>query len=632
MIFNYLLIAGFVIAFLYILYRFFKYVRSTDTESVGEEQYETLEAMEAAVFYDISEKTSINQAELRTRVSERDAETMEMNRRLQADAIRNCTSGSEGTRDTTKQLVRNYVATYLGQGKRSRDRLRKLINFDEPSDRVMFETLCYVLGPDDDKGFYRLFEKIDIKLGDELNGKALRPVYLNTCSNLNDMQKQEVLVQLIYADTFGLGTIDTPNYQKGLVEEIQLGVGGVSALNFSNKDIYGGKTRGFAHDSVRFMIRGNVYRTPFLAFGNEKEFDRVITNLIKCSDGGELTASDPDKQIDTIDGRRLNVMCPPAVSATTAFIRKYDSFKFTTLHNMYKGLSDGDFVGQVVRLIIMTGRNISISGDTAVGKTSLLRVMIAELPPTAGIRSVEVGAWELELRKFLPDEYGVVDFKISDVFNERQCFERIKQSSGNVGVFGEVNSADAWNLLMNMTKFFGQTFWTTHETSTDHMIEAATSARKRDGVSDQTSAEREVSGSIHFDVRMVNRNGVRYIEKIFEVIPVDVIRDEVVEDGTSDFNLLYKGITSITRQLRKQTYKVVPILEYDEENGVYHVLNEISDTAKKGFEYRTGRKYPGLDGVRNNGLDSYLLERTDSPESAGASEQNDNGGIRLRLS
>lgn len=631
MIFNYFLTVGFVISFLYIIYRFLKYVQSTGSEKFVEEQFETIEELETAVFCDISEKTSINQAELRTRVGERDAETMEQNRRLQADAIRNCTSGSEGTRDTTKQLVRNYVATYLGQGKKARDRLHKLINFEEPSDRVMFETLCYVLGPDDDKGFYRLFEKIDIKLGDEFNGKVFRPIYLKTCSNLNDMQKQEVLVQLVYADTFGLGTIDTPNYQKGLVEEIQLGVGGVSALNFSNKDIYGGKTRGFAHDSVRFMIRGNVYRAPFLAFGNEKEFDRVITNLIKCSDGGELTAADPDKQIDTIDGRRLNIMCPPAVSATTAFIRKYDSFKFTTLHNMYKGLSDGDFVGQVVRLIIMTGRNISISGDTAVGKTSLLRVMIAELPPTAGIRSVEVGAWELELRKVLPDDYGVVDFKISDVFNERQCFERIKQSSGNVGVFGEVNSDEAWNLLMNMTKFFGQTFWTTHETSTDHMIEAATSARKKDGVSDQTSAEREVSGSIHFDVRMVNRNGVRYIEKIFEVMPVDIMHDDIVEDGASDFNLLYKGIISITKQLRKQTYKVVPIIDYDEDKGVYRVLNEISDIAKKGFEYRTGRKYPGLDGVRNNGLDSYLLERIDNPKNTENVGQDDNGGVRLRL-
>ncbi len=615
MIINFILTVGFAITFLYIIYRFFKYVRSTDVESAIAEEYETIEELETAVFYDISEKTSINQAELRTRVSERDADTMEQNRRLQADAIRNCTSGSEGTRDTTKQLVRNYIATYLGQGKKAREKLRKIINFDTPTERVMFEALCYNLGPDDDMGFYRAFEKIDIRIGADINGRALRPLYLKYCANMNDMQKQEILVQIVYADTFGLGTIDTANYQKGLIEEIQLGVGGVPAVNFSNKDIYGGKTRRFAHDSVRFMIRGNVYRVPFLGFGTEKEYNRVITNLIKCSDGGELTAASPDKQIDAIDGRRLNVMCPPAVSATTAFIRKYDSFKFTTLHNMYKGLSDGDFVGQVIRLLIMTGRNISISGDTATGKTSLLRVMTGELPPTSGIRSVEVGAWELELRKVLPDEYGVVDFKISKDFNERSCFERIKQSSGNIGVFGEVNSAEAWNLLLNMTKFFSQTFWTTHETSTDHMIEAAATARKRDGASDQLAAEREVAGSVHFDLRMVNRNGMRYIEKVFEVIPVDEGNDVSPEMEASDVRLLYRGITSITQQLKKRTYRIVPIIEYDESKGVYRVYNDVSDVAKRGFEYRTGRRYPGLEGVRNNGLDSYLISKTDKTEN-----------------
>ncbi len=598
MIFNYILSVGFVAIFVYLLYRLLKYIRS-DGDEQAENDYETIEELKEAVMRDINEKTSINRSALEARIGKRDADTLEQNRRLQADAVRNCTNGSEGTRDTTKQLVRNFTARYIGQGKKAKERLRHLINFDNPSDRTMFEAICYVLGADDDTGFMHAFEMMHFDTP-VITSESVRAVYNKTCLNLSDAQKQEILTQIVYADTLGLGVIDTLNYSKGIVEEIQVGVGGAPASSFSHRDYLSGRSRKYSYDSVRVMISGNVYRMPILGFGDDTEIWRVVTNLIKCSEGGELTAADPEKQVDAVDGRRINAMCSPAVSATCALIRKFDSYKYTDIKKAFEHVPGGKFMAAVLEMLVDTSRNIAISGEMATGKTSLLRSLMFLLNPKFSIRSVEDGAWELELRRYLPDEYSVIDFKISENFTEKQCFERIKQSSGNIGVVGEVKSPDMWNLLLNMTKFFKQTFWTTHETTTDRMIEEATNARLKMGYAgDRKAAEKEVVKSVNFDIRLdVDNNGWRYISEICEVISIDTISDD--SSVYTGAELIYKGVSSITREMQTQTYKIVPLVRFNEDKQDYEILNEISDEARTGYKRRTGRICPTLDQIRSS--------------------------------
>ncbi len=620
MIFNYVLIALFLLLFIYFVTHLFKYGDVNSTEEVRAGDFETLEDLDDAVFTDIDEKVSMNKYMVETRISKKDVETLEQNRRYQAEAVRNCTNGSEGTRETTKQLVRNYLAQYFGQGKRADSRLRKLIDFTNPSPRVAFESICYVLGPDDDMGFMRAFDEMTLS-SDEISKENIDALYRRHCINLSDMQKQEILTQIVYADTFGLGVIDTPNYQKGIIEEIQMGVSGVPYSNFSHKDKYvNGKERKYSCDSISFMIRGDVLRMPSLSFGNESEFSRVITNLIKCSDGGELTAANPEKQVDTVDGRRVNVIMPPATSSLTGFIRKFDSFKYTDISKMYNNIPDGRFACNVLAMLVMTGRNISISGEMATGKTSLLRVLIALLPAIYAIRSVEIGALELALRKQLPEDRNVVEFRICDFFSVNQCFERIKQSSGNIGVVGEVKTPDVWNLLLDMTKFFTQTFWTTHETTTDRMVEEATNARLKVGYSgDRKAAEKEVSKSIHFDIQMKNMNGLRYVDEINEVIPLNDDADVEKIEGVRDAELIYSAVTSITKQMRTTTYKVVPLIKYDREKKEYIIINDISELAQNGYCDRTGNLYPGIE--------SFKEQSDDHPEKAEPKEASGGGLI-----
>ncbi len=637
MIFNILLSIGFVGVFLYIVVKLLKAAQAFGDNAGDESLYEfkTIEELKEAVFKDVNTKTSSNNLALKQRVGVREAETMEQIRRLQAEAVRNCTSGSEGARETTKQLVRNFIAPYLGQGERAKRRLRKLIDFEKPDARTMYETILYVLGPDDYKGFMRAFEMMKPE-NHKITEKDLRPIYKEHCTYLNEIQKQEVLTQLVYADTFGLGTIDSANYQKGAIDEIQIGVGGLPASSFSRHDLMNVKLKYYSCNDVRFMVHGDVYRVPFLGFGNDMEIERVCSNLIKCTDGGELTDSSPAKQIDAIDGRRLNVYGKPSVSAYAALIRKYDSFDYEELDigKVYAEHPDGDFIAQLLKATVNTGRNIAISGLMAAGKTWIARFLSAFLPNNSAIRSVEIGARELGLRRFLSSDYSVLDFKICEGFDEDTCFSVLKQSSGDIGIFGEVNSDKGWQLLLRMTMFFPQTLWTTFETSTEGMVEAAKRALLEIGYAgDHYAAERQVANSIQFNIKMEKRYGRRYIKEIVEVLPVVDNTDlNLDESDAGDLEKIHMVLMAILRHMKKRAYKVVPIVKYDEETERYSVLNDISDVAKEGFKYRTGLEWPGINFIRQEGIDNYLLSEakgeakgTDSAEE----DINTDGGLRL---
>ncbi len=606
-VFNIVLSLGFIAFFAFIVIKLVRYAKQNGEEPVEYLEYENLSELNNAVFEDINRKVSSDSSMLKLRVGAKDAETMEQARRLQAEAVHDCTSGNEGARDLTKQLVRNFVAPYIGQGERAVKRMKKLIDFDNPSGRVMFEAICYVLGPDDDEGFCRAFNMMH-PTGRVITEKDLLPIYRQKCSNLTDIQKQEILTQISYADTFGLGTIDTANFQKGIIDEIQLGAGGLSPQSFSRVELINRKLKHYSCDDVRFMIRGNTYKIPFLGFGTNEEIGRVCSNLIICTDGGELTQKSPFKQLDAVDGRRINVFGNPAASTYVALIRKYDSFHFEDIRDSYSELPDGKFLAQLLVSIVTTGRNIAISGLMAAGKTYLLRMLVALLKVGTAVRSVEKGARELMLRRFLSSEYSVIDFKICEGFDEEACFSAIKQSSGEVGVLGEVNSDSGWQLLLQMTTFFNQTFWTTFETSTDRMIEAAKRALLALGYAgDPNAAEREAAKSIQFDVKVIRRrNGFRFIKAIYEIVPID---DEVLDlsmEGRPDLEKIYMAILSIAKQMRRKSYKVVPIIEYNKKTKKYDMLNDISEESKKSFEDQTGLDWPGIGYIRENGIDDYL--------------------------
>ncbi len=616
MIFNSILLVGFVLLFIYTIVKLLRFAKTVDDVPAGERyEYDNLTELKNAVFKDVNEKTSANNVMLKSRIGERDAETMEQMRRLQAEAVRNCTSGSEGTRDTTKQLVRNFIAPYIGQGARAQARMKKLIDFDNPDGRIMFETICYVLGADDDEGFSHAFNMIKPK-NHEITEKDLSAIYKLRCQNLNDIQKQEVLTQIVYADTFGLGTIDTANYQKGAIDEIQIGVGGLPAESFSRLDLMNRKLKHYSCNDVRFMIHGNTYRMPFLGFGTDDEIGRVCRNLIKCTDGGEITDKDPFKQVTAIDGRRLNVFGKPSVSSYVALIRKYDSFEYRDIREVYEPLPDGHFITQMLVAIVNTRRNIAISGFMAAGKTYLLRMLIALLSKNTSLRSIEKGARELALRRFLSSEYSVIDFEINDSFTEEQCFRGIKQSSGEVGIFGEVNSDEGWRLLMRMTTFFQQTFWTTFETTTDRMIDAAKRAMTDLGYAgDSFATGREIAKSIQFDVKIEKYNGERYVKAIYEVIPADDKEEDIDTSNMNDLEKIYTVLAQISKQMRRCPYVIVPIVELNYKTMKYKVLNDISDEAKKSFENNTRLEWPGIEYIREHGIDDFL-SHIDSEETA----------------
>ena len=538
-------------------------------------------------------------------LSKKTLKNQEQQRIAVSGYVRNCCD-DEGAREALKELIRNYLSRERGVNESTINYAIPFHNSKAMSARQMMETMLYHLGEGKDLGFEKLYvnygwEEYAKSDECEIDEETVRRTWAMLSPSLSFIECLNVLVQMIYADEFGKGVIDILAQQKESVEEVQFGLCGLPAKTYCYKDeVLGAEENGrraeYSKDSIYTLVRGNILRLKFLSFETDDELQRVQNNLIKNSGAGELTVNNPLISIETPSGERISVSRPPATDAKTGFIRKFDAIRDTDMVRWCSSMKDGDLAAELVKQLTRAGMHITVTGEMTSGKTTVVRAMFKEIKKGLTIRTVESESLELNLRRFLKGR-NVLALRVTDSTPEEDILAFIRKTSGQVFCVGEITSAPMANLYTNLVKISQQLLASAHYVETEDMISDMVNAKLSiGGYTNERLAEMDVVRALQFDVHVAKRNGVRYIQRINEIVPDFDMESRFSDEEISDENALL-SVASGVRELRQQagkmrTYKIRPILEYslEEEKMILH--NKPSEGSyKKAKEYMTSEQF-----------------------------------------
>lgn len=442
--------------------------------------------------------------------------------------IRNSCSGDRGPRRTTLQIVKDKMSKVVNS-----DNLDHFIAFGEgeADKQTMFEALLYlndsniriklrdpkanVLGLADD-GFYNIVK--ERKIYDEFSTADMIEIYNEQYPMMDYEDKFEILAQRIFSDLYGLGVIDSLNYQKKGIEEIQIGLRGPQARAYDYRTalINEGTVNALcAKDAVDVIFQGCLMHVEPLGFKSDAEFRRVQNNLIINCNAGELTEKNPKIVTDTIDGRRIAAAIPPQADAAHAFIRKFNLADIILEH-----LYANKLLTDAMKWLVKSGMNIAVTGEMETGKTTLLRSLLALVKRIFSMRIIENDSFEVNGREYFPDR-NVSSFKVSKELDEDAVLAYVRRTTGQVFAVGEVNDPAMASLVCKLVKIATQIFFSAHFGSTKKMIAYFKKAIISDGYTDTKLAELEAAESLNFDIHVENKRGVRYIAYINEVVVTD---------------------------------------------------------------------------------------------------------------
>ena len=421
-------------------------------------------------------------------LSSKELHNQEQQQMMLSKSTRKCCSGDAGAREATKSFVQTILTQELQINAQT---ILYAIPFDsvkQMSARQIFESLIYKLDENKDVGFSKLCEKYgwgkpDPEDGYNITERMVRNAWSDLRPRLSFADQINILVQMVYSDVFGLRCVDTLNQQKGSVEEIQIGLCGLSEKAYNYKDeLLGAVSEDgikpeYSKDSVHIMVRGNCIRLPFLSFGTDDELQRVVRNLIKNTGAGELTIKTPKKIVDTVDGRRISAAIPPVADAWVAFVRKFDAICDTDVFYWCADMASGDVVAKLLLLLASGGISIAINGDMGAGKTTIFRALLKVV--NGAIRVVESESFELNVRRFLGT--NSLALRVTEENPEDEVLAFIRKTSGQVMCVGELTSPAMANLTMNLSKISKQLFFSSHYISSEAMIAALTGARLSEG-------------------------------------------------------------------------------------------------------------------------------------------------------
>lgn len=176
----------------------------------------------------------------------------------------------------------------------------------------------------------------------------------------------EGLRYLILRDKQGLGNID-PLISDPYIEDVTCS--GVGPL-FVEHRIFGGLKSG-------------------IAFEDHEELDHFVIQLSEKI-GRPVTVREPIVDAVLPDGSRVNIVFGGDVSkrGSNFTIRKFSSTPLSILDLVESGTVSYE-VAAYLSLMVGTGMNVFVSGETASGKTTLLNAITTLIPPNHKIVSIE---------------------------------------------------------------------------------------------------------------------------------------------------------------------------------------------------------------------------------------------------
>lgn len=445
-------------------------------------------------------------------------ENQERQRREISDCIRDCCSGNPGARETVKELIFRFLQELEKNQKNSV--LRFLSVDGETSENAVHRLECLVFLKEREQeghGLERLLRQYRLLESGVVEDAVIHKIWEEEQPELSERERMEVLTQLLFADTLGLGRIDTFVYQEGGIEEIQIGMNGLPEQRYDYREELREEARRFSKDSIHLLVEGKTLWLRCCAFPTEEEKQRVIRNLIKDSGAGELTRANPKAVVETADGRRITVSRPPMTDAWVALIRKFDAAVRVKWTHFLR--TENKAMEELLCRLLQERRSIAVTGEMASGKTTLLRLCLEHCRPGQSMRILESGSFELHAREVM-EQGNTMAMKVTEPFSVAEVLAFARKTTGQIFVVGEVTSHEMAAVVMDISKIAVQILFSAHYCSTEQMIaDFANALLRHGGYTDGRLAAEEAVRTLEIEIHLRNQEGIRFIDYINEILP-----------------------------------------------------------------------------------------------------------------
>ncbi len=281
-------------------------------------------------------------------------------------------------------------------------------------------------------------------------------------------------------------------------------------------------------EAVWLKLRdGSRRRVAPVADSDDELIELVRLAAVRLgTDERRFDAANPELNLQLPDGSRLFAVM--SVSHRPSVVIRRHRFELSHLAQLReRGMIDLALEG-FLSAAVRARRNIVIAGGTGSGKTTLMRALLNEVPPSERIVTIE-DAFELGLERF-PDQHPDLDALQARPENTEGRGEvsmadltrmALRMDPDRV-VLGEVRGAEAFPMLLAMSQGNNGSMCTMHADSTRSVFPklAAYVSMAETGLPVQT-VNLLIANAVHFVVHLDLINGSRRVTSIREVVDAD---------------------------------------------------------------------------------------------------------------
>lgn len=270
---------------------------------------------------------------------------------------------------------------------------------------------------------------------------------------------------------------------------------------------------------IFIVIRGELKLSPY-RFEQIKDVERIQQNLVLFNND-QYNMKKRWAEVMLRDGSRVTITGNGYTSLPTLTIRFY------TLRNIpLQALAEAPYrmlspmMLQLLHCILSTRYNLVLIGQTNTGKTNLLKALIAELPTSERLITIE-GRYELMISRDYP-ERNVVEYEINeedDLHSSMQAFKLALRQSPQRIIHAEIRDDDANIYVRACTRGHRGSMTTVHANELEDVPEAIVDMCMLDGraMDPQRLAKRIAQYVTEVGIQLNYVNGRRVITRIARI-------------------------------------------------------------------------------------------------------------------
>lgn len=532
MVANNILIIGFIIAIiLVVIYYIFK--KDYDHEGFLEEEIYSIDFLKEKIKEKINELSDTSHIDMNLSKS---AAQKEEARKLQLiKAVRNCGYGDLNAKEFVKDYIKNILQKDLNINEET---VNYVIPFEHSNSLTVIDKFDILLYKNKKKHGLDAFYYLVVENGfDSLKGDGTRDdeyhyqistedieeLYLRSDTNLNFLDKLEILTQRIYSLYLGNGVIDEIRDMKRL-DGISAGLSGLPRQYYNYLEEYMISNRehmDYFYNSIWCMFQGKTIRLEFLGFGSKAEMIRVAKKIYRYDDPGYLSENKGYIINSMSDGSRIVVVRPKVAENWAFFIRKLNSIEDVSIENLLTD-KNAEVPIKLMSWLVKGCCTIAVTGKQFSGKTTLLKSLVEFISPQYNIRVQEM-IFELHLKEI--ERYSrrnIMTLRDTPSVSGQSVLDLFKKMDGDIYIFGEVHSPEACSLVVQgALAGTRQLMFSHHAKTTEALVDSFKVALLQTGVfTSEMAAEEQVARAINYDFHMeTTKDGHIYLEKITEILP-----------------------------------------------------------------------------------------------------------------